>query len=631
MCGITGIFAFDNSSEKYLDFIGEASRTLFKRGPDSEGFYRNNKIALAHRRLSILDLSENANQPMVSDDNRYVIVFNGEIFNYQALKKDLVKEGATFKTTSDTEVLLHLYIKEGKSFLNKLNGFFAFAIYDSIENTLFIARDRFGIKPLLYATLNNRFVFGSEMKAIFEYKNKSEIDKESLFQYLQFNYTIAPNTIFNNVKKLLPGNSLFIKNGEIIIEQFYQLPHSENYLKTGKETIKKELFSLLEDSVKLRLIADVPVGTFLSGGIDSSIITALASLNHKNLNTFSIGFSDYKYFDETYYANLVAQKYHTNHHVFSLSEKDILDNIYDFLNYLDEPFADSSAFAVFVLCKETQKHIKVALSGDGADEIFGGYNKYSAEKMIRENPILKVGNILIPFLKMIPSSREGRVGNTNRKIQKLIKGADMNAKDRYWDWCSFINEKEALSYFNSDFRNKINSEIYKNRKQQATKFLNNCNSINDVLYNDTHLVLTNDMLTKVDSMSMANSIEVRVPFLDYRVVEYAFKIPDNLKIEGNKRKAILTDTFAHLLPSELLNRPKKGFEIPVGNWLRGELRNLVFEELLSEKFISEQGIFDYSKLKWLKNKFMSGNPADTHAQVWALLIFQNWYKKYILK
>jgi asparagine synthase (glutamine-hydrolysing) len=629
MCGLTGIFSFNESGKKYLDFIGEASRQLSKRGPDAEGFYRNNIIALAHRRLSILDLSEGANQPMFAENDRYVIVFNGEIFNYLTLKNELEQKGIVFKTTSDTEVLLHLYILEGIGFLNKLNGFFAFAIYDSVDNKLFVARDRFGIKPLNYAFFENRFVFGSEMKAVNAFKNSSEIDYESLFQYLQFNYTIAPDTIYKNVKKLLPGHYILVENNQLKIDKYYHLPHSVPYTITSKPEAEKKLYDLLEDSVKLRLMADVPVGTFLSGGLDSSIVTALAALNHKNLNTFSIGFSDYSYFDETYYANLVAKKYATNHHVFSLSEKDLLENIQGFLDYIDEPFADSSAFAVYVLCKETQKHVKVALSGDGADEIFGGYNKYSAENMVRNNPLLKAGQLLMPFMKALPSSRENKFGNMNRQVQKLVNGASLSAENRYWSWCSLMHEKEAFTYLSEEVKKKIDFSVYKERKNNAISYLNGAKSINDVLYNDTHLVLPNDMLTKVDSMSMANSIEVRVPFLDYRVVEFAFNIPDNFKIEGKKRKAILIDTFAHLLPSELLNRPKKGFEIPVANWLRGDLSELLFNQLLEENFVKKQGIFDFSKIKWLKTKLMSNNPADTHAQAWALLIFQNWYKKYI--
>lgn len=630
MCGISGIIAFNEVGKQSLASIERGTAQLAKRGPDSQGIYQSEYIALGHRRLSIIDLSEAANQPFYSPDKRYVVVFNGEIFNYLSLKKDLTAKGVVFSTDSDTEVLLQLYITEGTGFVTKLNGFFAFAIYDTQENTTFICRDRFGIKPLLYLQNRDNLFFASEMKAIHAMCQPLSIDHTSLLQYFQFNYHIAPDSVFSEVKKLLPGHSIFIKNNKVTVQKYYTLPFNNvRSYASGYDAACKEFYSLLADAVKLRLISDVPLGTFLSGGIDSSVITALAALEHKNINTFSIGFSDNPYFDETPYADMVAKKYATNHHVFSLSEKDLLDNIYGFLDYIDEPFADSSALAVYILSKETSKHVTVALSGDGADELFGGYNKYAAEDMLRKNSSFRQLSFLRPLLKALPSSRNSSFGNKNRQVQKMLEGASLSAGDRYWRWCGFVSETDVLNYFNTSAKSSIDMAEYAKRKAAVLEKTGDGSTLNNVLYSDIHLVLPNDMLTKVDSMSMANSLEVRVPFLDYRVAEFAFRIPSDYKVSGKQRKKIILDSFGHLLPSELINRPKKGFEIPVTSWLKGELKGLVFDDLLSEKYIKEQNIFEWNTINSIKKKLFSGNIGDSHAQIWALLIFQYWYNKYI--
>ncbi|HEY5825094.1 MAG TPA: asparagine synthase (glutamine-hydrolyzing), partial [Cyclobacteriaceae bacterium] len=345
MCGITGIFAFNLVGKFNKININAATQALNQRGPDFQDIYIEEFVCLGHRRLSIIDTRNVANQPMWDDSKRYCIIFNGEIFNYKELKADLVQKGISFATESDTEVLLKLYITEKENCLNKLNGFFAFSIYDKQEETLFVARDRFGIKPLLYLFDEDKFLFSSEMKSIIQYGIDKEIDYTSLYTYLQLNYIPAPNTIFKKVKKLLPGHWIKVSRGQMTTEKWYDIPYDSAKAESNSldyEAAKEKLKSLLEASVQRRLVADVPLGSFLSGGIDSSVVTGLAAKHKSNLHTFSIGFKDEKFFDETEYAKLVADHFKTNHTVFSLTNDDLYKHVHSILDYIDEPFADSS-------------------------------------------------------------------------------------------------------------------------------------------------------------------------------------------------------------------------------------------------------------------------------------------------
>ncbi|PJB13974.1 MAG: asparagine synthase (glutamine-hydrolyzing), partial [Flavobacteriales bacterium CG_4_9_14_3_um_filter_32_8] len=450
MCGIVGIIS---SNEKELNKIAAATLTLAKRGPDNRSTIKFPNLALGHARLSIIDTSSAANQPLSDVTERYTIIYNGEIFNFLELKQDLIKQGIPFKTNSDTEVVLNLYIKYGAACLEKLNGFFAFAIYDKDNESLFIARDRMGIKPLLYYFDGEQFIFASELKAILAFNIKKEIDTVSLFNYLQFNYIPSNNSILKNVNKLKPGHFIFIHSIQKLpktIEEhlYYEIPYQKekttpinaaNYAE-AQETLR----NLLEDSVKKRLVADVPVGTFLSGGVDSSIISLLAKKHKPDLQTFSIGYKDEPFFDETNYANAVAKKIGSNHHVFSLSNNDLYENLNDILDYIDEPFADSSAIAVYLLSKYTKKHVTVALSGDGADELFSGYNKHTAEFKAR-NPGIVTSFVKMgyPIWRNLPKSRNSKITNINRQLYKFSLGAKLSHKTRYWTWASIINEEKA--------------------------------------------------------------------------------------------------------------------------------------------------------------------------------------------
>lgn len=630
MCGIAGYFS-KKENHSLNENLQRAVIRLNKRGPDLQQIeVLSKRVGFGHARLSIIDTSAAGNQPMKDNSGRYTLIFNGEIFNYRELKKEFLKDDL-FHSASDSEVLLHLYIRYGADCLNYLNGFFAFAIYDSQEEKTFIARDRYGIKPLHVYEDDNCMLFASELKAFFEFPIKKEIDFNSLSLYLQLNYIPRSSSILKNVSRLLPGHYLTInKNGSVETKKFYSIPYEAGKIISADENYdeaKQKLKTLVEEAVQRRLVSDVPLGAFLSGGIDSSIVVASAAKKQEHLNTFSIGYKDEPYFDETKYANLVAKKYNTNHTVFPLTNDEMFGHLFEILDYTDEPFADSSGIAVYILSNRTRKKVTVALSGDGGDELFAGYNKHRAELRARNNNfvnfVLKNSN---GILSLFPQSRQSKAMNFFRQLKRYSDGLNLSASDRYWRWCQLASAGEA----NALLKNK--NAFDEKETEARIAFVKNCVSekgdLNDVLFADTQMVLPNDMLTKVDYYSMANSLEVRVPLLDYTVVNYAFSLPVSYKIEKGNGKKILKDAFREDLPKELFNRPKHGFEVPLLGWLRTGLRSLIENDLLGKKFVAEQNIFAVDETEKLKQQLFSSSPGDAHARIWALLVFQYWYKKY---
>lgn len=630
MCGITGVFAFNLVGKFNMIHVTAATMALSKRGPDFQDIYLDEFVALGHRRLSVIDTSSIAHQPMWDATKRYCIIFNGEIFNYRELRKELEQKGTTFVSQSDTEVLLNMFIQYGANCLPRLNGFFAFCIYDKREQTFFVARDRYGIKPLLYLFDEDKFLFASEMKAMLEYGIDKELDYSSLFTYLQLNYIPAPDSIFTHVKKLMPGHYLKVSRQKIESHCYYSIPINSSTETLPYPKAKEKLKTLLDDAVQRRLIADVPLGAFLSGGLDSSVVTALASKHKPDLHTFSIGFRDEKFFDETEYANLVAKHFKTNHTVFSLTNDDLFAHVNSVLDYTDEPFADSSAINVYILSKETRKHATVALSGDGADELLAGYNKHAAShRVINRGVKENIVSALAPLWNALPQSRNSALSNTFRQLKRFAEGMKLSSHERYWQWAGFAKEPEVSMLLSENAKSKFQQQQYESRKKELLRFIPEHESINDILLSDMHLVLANDMLTKVDLMSMANSLEVRVPFLDYQVVNFLFSLPDEYKINHSLRKRILQDAYRDILPARLYNRPKKGFEVPLLKWFRKEMKSLIMDDLLSEKTINEQGVFNYGEIEKLKHQLFSANPQDVHARIWGLIVFQWWWRKYL--
>jgi asparagine synthase (glutamine-hydrolysing) len=626
MCGITGIFAFNLVGNVHKINITAATRALATRGPDNQAIYTDERVGLGHRRLSIIDTRDVSHQPMWDSTGRYAIVFNGEIFNYRELRKELQNQGVGFSSQSDTEVLLHLLIREGARALPRLNGFFAFCLYDKLEQSFFLARDRYGIKPLVYLIDEDKFVFASEMKSLLAYGIDRTLDGASLFAYLQLNYIPGPNSIFQHVKKLRPGHFATVRGRVFEQQAYYQIPYPPKEAPRSYDDAKTKFRVLLEESVQRRLVADVPLGSFLSGGIDSSVIATLASQHQPNLHTFSIGYRDEKFFDETPYARLVAKKIGTDHTVFSLSHQDLYAHIHNILDYMDEPFADSSAIAVYILSRETRKYATVALSGDGADELLAGYNKHAAfYRLQHPGRIEQAATAAGSLLRAWPQSRHGFISNKVRQLVRFSEGARLSLADRYYRWATFATESEArklLKPMGDEYPDFLS------RKATWLQHLHPHAGMNEILLTDMELVLANDMLTKVDSMSMANSLEVRVPFLDVNVVNFLFSLPEDYKINRSIRKRILQDTFRNDLPPELYNRPKKGFEVPLLKWLRTEMKDLILNDLLSEKTVREQGIFDWNAVHALTHRLFSSNPGDVHARIWALVVFQWWWKRY---
>jgi asparagine synthase (glutamine-hydrolysing) len=611
MCGIAGIWSKSAVSENALSLMEEMTQRQVHRGPDTGGTIQIKNVCLGHRRLSIIDLDSRSNQPIKDLSGNYFLVFNGEIYNYIELKTELhSKYNINFSTTSDTELLLYGLKHEGEAFIQKLNGFFAFAFYDAVKNEVLLARDRYGIKPLYYSDQGNHFLFASELKSVLRGIENVHIDKQSLFNYLQLSYIPAPNTIVSEVEKLEPGHLVKISSGAKSKRKYYEinLPNEyENHIGIGAFREK------LTDSVKLRLRADVPVGTFLSGGLDSSVISLLASQSSENISSFSVGFPDHPFYDESPDATWVAKQLSLDHHVLQLTESDIDSQVSAILDSFDEPFADSSAILVNLISKFAREHVKVVLSGDGADEIMGGYNKHRAMLHSLDksfvNFFLKSGS---HALALFPESRSKAGLNQIRKLRRYAKGLKLPLAERYEQWASFTEKSQVAKILKSESPgHNLNISI-------------DPEDFNSILKADMKLVLANDMLHKVDLMSMRHSLEVRVPFLDHMLVDYLFTIPASEKVDKKSGKNIMRKAFEKDFPPQFFNKKKKGFEAPLTHWLAGPLKSLR-EDLLDKELLRKQDLFNPEEIKRLERKSLSGNPGDSPHTIWALLVFQHWY------
>jgi len=615
--------------------LRKMTSSLSHRGPDDDGLYLNHlpdlSIGLGHRRLSIIDLSEAGRQPMSNEDKTVWMVFNGEIYNFQSLRAELEKKGHRFSSQTDSEVVIHLYEEEGIEGINRLAGMFAFAIWDDKSQTLFLCRDRLGIKPLVYYRDRGALIFASEMKGILKDSDVArEIDWNALGLYLTFNFIPAPYTIFENIKKLKPGHVLIFRKGEIEEKQYWNIDsHSAGTVQKDFATQKDELFKLMEEAVRVRMIADVPLGAFLSGGIDSSIIVGLMARNSSQpVKTYSIGYKDMPMFDETEYAREVAVLNNTDHHEIKLGSQDVIDAIPDVLGSFDEPFADSSAVPMFVVSRETGIDVKVALSGDGGDELFAGYRMYAGEdwySRYRLIPPSLRGNVIEPLFLSLPDSRDRKIPDYMRRAKKFLRGAKCDAfEERVFAWNEIFSKELREGIFKRSER--IDHDL---GKKLLAKRLNerDDDKINRMLYADVKGSLPGDMLKKVDAMSMQNSLEVRVPFLDHRVCEMAFTVSGDRKLRKGRGKYILIETFKDILPPSLLNRPKWGFEMPVSRWLKSDLRYLI-DEYLSRETVVKQGIFNYDVIEKLINN-LTANRSDISWQIWNLIVFQVWYSNYM--
>lgn len=619
MCGIVGF----NWNDKGL--LNKILKEISHRGPDDFGKYSDKLVSLGHRRLSILDLSNSGKQPMFNEDETICIVFNGEIYNFKELRNFLENKGHTFKSNTDTEVIIHLYEEEGVNCLNKLIGMFAFCIYDSKKKIFFLARDRIGIKPLYYFNNNEKFIFCSELKGILkDTQIKKNINYEAVSSFLTFRANVNEETILKGIKKLMPGNYLIynLKSNKLNLFNYWNI--SLNETNWSKDFFVENLKNLLSESVKTRLQSDVPYGAYLSGGVDSGTIVHLMNkFCSEPIETFSVGFENGT--NELDEAKFLSEKLNTNHHELIIGENSIR-YLPEIIYHLDEPMSDPTSIPTYLLSKYTKKYCTVILTGEGSDELFGGYPQYKFMKLHKY------------FIRPIPQSIRKNIPLTIKKIPKSTlnnlfefteslgeKGMDRfsnfiqtnNFSQQYLNQVALFNEEEKKELLKTNTQN-----LYLKYSNYFSKKI-----VNSSMFFDFKTELVDDLLMKLDKNTMAFAIEGRVPFLDHRIVELASKMPETLKLKGFTRDKFILRKTMNSLPTQTKNRKKKHFFVPINNWFNNELLQLK-EDLLSEQYLKRQKIFDYNYIKKINNGF-DNSPLFYSRQLWSLISFQIWYKQYI--
>jgi asparagine synthase (glutamine-hydrolysing) len=619
MCGICGIASSGRDGAPDPDVVARMSRRLVHRGPDDDGLFLRGPVALAARRLSIIDL-EHGSQPIANEDGSVVVVQNGEIYNYRELKRELEGRGHRFATDCDTEVLVHLYEEEGEGFVERLRGMFAIALWDERQGRLLLARDRFGIKPLYYRVRDGELSFASELKAMLEQPGFSRrIDPEAVAAYLAFNSIPAPLTIFSEARKLAPGHLLCWRDGKLEQRRYARPgPVEGGRLRSESEgELAEELRGVLRDSIRAHLVADVPVGVLLSGGVDSGGITALAAAESGvPLKTFSIGFEE-SGFDELSRARLVAKRYATEHHEL-IVRPDAIELLPKLVSSFDEPFGDSSALPTWLVSELAATEVKVALSGEGGDELFGGYYTYVADLLAPR--FGRLAALASPLIERLPSS-DARVG-LDYKAKRFARGASLPALERHHAWKEIFSPEARGSLLGRDVPDWDPVDLYRERYAE-TAGAEPLARMQDV---DMGIYLVDDLLVKTDRLSMAHSLELRVPFLDARVAEFAFALPATLKVRRLAKKRLLRRALAPLLPREVVKGRKQGFSIPLAAWLRGPLEPFA-RDLLSPATLERQGCLDPGTVGSLLDRHCSGRE-DLSRQLWGLMAFTLWFDRY---
>jgi asparagine synthase (glutamine-hydrolysing) len=626
MCGICG-FCFTDQRPVDLDILKKMARTLQHRGPDDEGYYNNAGIALGHRRLSIIDLNT-GKQPIHNEDKTVYVIFNGEIYNFPELKKELEKKGHKFFTKTDTEVLVHLYEEIEEGLLDKINGMFAFAIWDGKKRKLLLARDRIGIKPLYYAYNGKDIAFASEPKALLQLPwIGGRLDPQGLSHYLSYDFIPAPYCIYEDIRKVPPGHKVVYQNGDLRCESYWDLDLSDRF---GGGMNEKEICDLIWGefcrSVKMRLISDVPLGVLLSGGIDSTSV--LAALRYEGVNdvkTFSIGFKDPS-FDESRYFRRAASFFETEHHEEVLSPHKLIDIIPDVASILDEPLADASIMPTYLLSRFTKGYVKVALGGDGGDELFGGYPTYQAFLLSRyyERIPRMIRALTEAVVKRLPVSFDNM--SFDFRAKKFIHGIAYPSVERNYIWLGTFSPEMKEELITNGIREELGEFNSFSVLHDYLKGKNFSSELGELLYLDTKLYLQEGVLAKVDRASMAHGLEVRVPFLDHRFVDLVTGLPEELKLKGFSTKYLWKKAIKDRIPDEITRRRKKGFGIPIAKWLCGELKGLMVE-MLSEERLKKQGIFNSSAVRRFVADHLSRR-VDNRKKLWNLLIFQLWWDRF---
>jgi asparagine synthase (glutamine-hydrolysing) len=628
MCGIAGFYCKkDHFSEN--DLVKMTNR-LAHRGPDASGFYYNQTIGMGHRRLSILDLSERANQPMHSFNNRYVIVYNGEVYNFKSIAASIQIKNTDglpvkFKTSSDTEIILELFVLHGREFVHQLNGMFAIAIYDKLSNELHLFRDRIGIKPLFYYWDENNFAFASEIKSLLELKQiDRSINRNAIVEFLNLGMITAPSSIYKNIYKMEPGSYINISASGL---------HSYKYwtpaTKINESSFKDEkqelviISDLLTSSVQYQLLSDVPIGIFLSGGIDSSLITALATQQSgTKVKTFSIGFEENR-FNESPYAKSVANFLKTDHYEFTVSYKEAINQIELLDEIYDEPFADSSAIPTLLISKLAKNHVSVTLSGEGGDELFLGYGFYKWAKRLNNPGINFASPLIQKILSYSSNSRLQRVSTMfEKKEYKYVNSHIVSQEQNYF------NTTEIESLISPEFKNAYHTYLGDLLSMNLIHKNNNGRKLDpmerQVLF-DLSYYLPDDLLTKVDRASMNYSLETRVPYLDHRIIEQAINISTSLKLRNKTSKYILKQILYQYIPQSLFNRPKQGFSIPLAQWLSAEMKYLI-DEYLNPESLARTNVFNAGYTKILVQRFLSGEEY-LYNRIWLMIVLQKWMRK----
>jgi len=627
MCGICGII---NNHKEHIDEakVRAMLGAMAHRGPDDEGVYNSKGACLGHRRLSIIDLSGAGHQPLSNENKTVWVVLNGEIYNYKDLRSGLEKKGHKFSSNSDTEVIVHLYEEEGRDCVKALIGMFAFGLWDAEKKLLLLARDRIGKKPLLYSFIDGFFSFASEFQGLLQSGLvRKEINAQALDYYLTFGYIPAPLTIYKNVFKLKPAHTLIFKDGQIQTEKYWQLNY-ENKIAVSEGEAQERILHLLLDAVRIRLYSDVPLGVFLSGGIDSSVVVALMSrVSGQKIKTFSIGFDESDY-NELKFARNIAKYFDTDHHEFIVRPK-ALEILPMLAQHYGEPYGDPSCIPTYYLSKMCRQYVTVALNGDGGDEDFAGYERYQAmvySELLNRCP--KVFTAAAGYLAQnyIPESIDSRkiIGKTRR----FLEAVPLPAYKRYVRWIGVFDERLKKGIYTEDFlRQSANFSTERFTDDCISKGNAKLSLVDRLLQLDTLTYLPDDLLVKVDIASMANALEVRSPFLDHRLMEFAASLPSRLKLKGCIKKYILKKLASKIIPHQNVYRSKKGFGVPVGMWFRHELKEFLCDNLFSQEFLS-CGYFSPELVKGMVKQHLSYKK-NYGLQLWAILMFKLWFDKFM--
>ena len=627
MCGISGKLHFNLDRPIDPALIARMNGTLTHRGPDAEGIWTHGPIGLSQRRLAIVDLSPTGHQPMSNEDGTVWLTYNGEIYNHPELRPELERRGHRYRGSSDTETILHLYEEYGRDCVKHLRGMFALALWDERQQSLLLARDRFGKKPLVYAETADGLVFASELKALLQDESVSrELDETALHHYLSFGFIPSPQTAFRQIRKLPPAHTLCWQDGKITIERYWSLPFGPK-LQLSEEEAAEQTLALLREAVRVRLMSDVPLGAFLSGGIDSSAVVALmAEAMSEPVKTFSIGFDD-ESFDETPFARQVAQAFGTDHHEFRVAP-DAVGVLPELVWGYGEPFADSSALPSYYVAKMTRQHVTVALNGDGGDELFAGYERYVAESLSSRYEALpgwlRTG-VLTPIAQALPEPA-GRK-NPVRRLKNFVLAQNAPPERRYLRWLTLMDNATKQQLYTPAFAERMATIDSLARLQLPANGAAAPDGLDRLLQTDIATYLPDDLLVKVDITTMLHSLEGRSPFLDHHLAEFAARLPVHYKLRGRTGKYILRRALAPILPSNILNRDKRGFAVPIDRWFRQELRTAIYGVLLDPRTLA-RGLFRPEAIKTMLDEHASGR-VNHRYRLWTLLMLELWFRTYV--